>query len=175
MGAPKALLRLGGRTFLECIASTCRAAGIERIVAVLNPALAEVPPGLEPAFNPDPESGMLASIQIGLRSVAVSEALIWPVDCPRVRSGTVRRLLATPGAVVVPTHGGRRGHPALFRVVPDLLGLAADTPGGARALVHRPALVEVDDPAVLDDFDTPEDLGAAGLEEPGPAVGPRVP
>ena len=69
---------------------------------------------------------------------------------------------AMPGhPLVVPIYQGRRGHPALFSAAlfPDLLRAPLDQ--GARAVVHAtPDRVEVscDDPAVLEDFDLPEDL-----------------
>jgi molybdenum cofactor cytidylyltransferase len=63
--------------------------------------------------------------------------------------------------IVVPTHAGRRGHPVLFaRAVFDEL-LTAPNDEGARAVVRkdptRVLAVPVDDPAVLEDFNTPED------------------
>jgi molybdenum cofactor cytidylyltransferase len=63
--------------------------------------------------------------------------------------------------VVLPRHAGRRGHPVLFatRLREEILA-APDAPG-ARGVVHAHeadlAVVEVDDPGVLDDVDTPGD------------------
>ena len=61
--------------------------------------------------------------------------------------------------IVVPGYGGRRGHPVLFgRPVFDEL-LSAPEHEGARAVVRadpsRVAVIPVDDPAVLEDVDTP--------------------
>ena len=65
-------------------------------------------------------------------------------------------------AIVVPTHRGRKGNPILWnrRYFPEILALQGDA--GARALLQRHmehvAEIEVDDDAVLRDFDTVESL-----------------
>jgi molybdenum cofactor cytidylyltransferase len=120
------------------------------------------------AKNEDLEAGPIGSVRAGLAAIApfpVDAVLVWPVDRPHVAVSTVEALLdafrATHQPIVVPTHGGRRGHPVLFarRVFAELLG--APNSEGARAVVHRDptriAEVAVDDPAVLEDFNTPDD------------------
>jgi molybdenum cofactor cytidylyltransferase len=90
--------------------------------------------------------------------------LLWPVDHPTVLPETVRKLVAAfreGGApIVVPVHAGRRGHPVLFAAqLKDELLRAPDAVG-ARAVVvaHEDGLrtVEVHDPGVVADVDTPE-------------------
>ncbi len=107
---------------------------------------------------------------------AVTAAVIVPGDHPAFRAETVVRLLAhqAPGAMVIPTFGGRRGHPillgaGLFEAVFDL-----DHEVGLRQLCERRPecvrYVEVDDPGVVADIDTPADYarwrhaGGAGVE-----------
>jgi CTP:molybdopterin cytidylyltransferase MocA len=92
--------------------------------------------------------------------------VVTPVDVPGIRAATVAGLIsgfrAGGAPVVLAAHRGERGHPVLFaRAVWHELhahGLA----DGARSVVHAHAgdlhLVEVEDPAVLDDVDTPADL-----------------
>ena len=63
-----------------------------------------------------------------------------------------------------PAYRGRRGHPVLYPhdLVVDLLGLAKDET--ARTLLARPdvaprrRLLDVDDRAVVENLDQPEDL-----------------
>jgi molybdenum cofactor cytidylyltransferase len=110
---------------------------------------------------------MLSSVQHGVAALPfrASGALIWPVDVPWVRAETVRALLDAPSAqIVIPTWQGRGGHP--LRLPRALFGEVAllDPADGLRALlaaraprVHR---MEVPDPAVVRDVDTPEDLKA---------------
>src|SRR6266566_4699359 len=127
MGIPKALLDFRGRPF------------VTRIVEALA-ALRPVRPG-----------GVLA----------------WPVDLPHVRIATVERLIEVyrrgrPPAAV-PAFGGRRGHPviwdeALFTALETSdLATRHGAPAILKANEDRLAIVAVDDPAVLDDVNTPED------------------
>ena len=96
---------------------------------------------------------------------------------PRVRPDTIRAVaekLATGAGIVVPSYRGERGHPVGFgsRFKQELLSLSGDA--GARALLklHADQLVrlDVDDPGVLQDVDTPSDLArltGAGNRAPG--------
>jgi CTP:molybdopterin cytidylyltransferase MocA len=168
---PKALLPAGGGdSFVARIARTARDAGSAGVVVVAGPphgdeVLAALPPGAIGAINPRPERGMLSSVQTGIAALPAEAiaTLVWPVDLPDVRVETVRAILAeSRGALVIPRHGARGGHP--IRIPRDRFAelLALDPGLGLRALVDaQPAAVtrlSVDDPAVLTDIDTPEDL-----------------
>lgn len=107
--------------------------------------------------------GMGYSIARGV--IAASHASGWvllPGDMPLIRAETVRQvargLLEHP--VVYAQHQGRRGHPVAFagELYSELVHLSGDE--GARRIAARyPAYgVEVDDPSVLLDIDTPADL-----------------
>jgi CTP:molybdopterin cytidylyltransferase MocA len=178
MGTAKAGLRLDGRTFLEHAFEALAGGGVDRLLVVTgaDPAsvIAALPRGRDVAVvhNVAPERGQLSSLKVALEHVAAT----WPeavivvvelVDHPAVRPATVRALLDTAHArpacpIVVPVHGGKRGHPVVFaRDVWDELRATEDDLG-ARAVVRadpsRVALLEVDDPGVLIDVDTPADL-----------------
>jgi molybdenum cofactor cytidylyltransferase len=120
--------------------------------------------------NPAPDSGPIGSLRLALdvlKPARPSAVLAWPVDVPHVRITTVERLIDTfehsKPAVVVPAFGGRRGHPVLWpnALFEELQTSAAAAREGARAVLHRHdkevVTVAVDDPAVIDDIDTPED------------------
>lgn len=172
MGFPKALLRYRDKTFIEGILEACSAAGLEPLVVVLGPDASRVlkSTDLRSAMevrNTRPETGQIGSIQQGLTAIInhpVEAALVWPVDQPHVSIGTVQALLDEfrrgGSPIVIPVHGGRRGHPVLFGrpVFEELLGARQDL--GARAVVRanqgRISEVPVADPAVLEDIDTPE-------------------
>ena len=85
-------------------------------------------------------------------------------DKPFIRPGSMRRVRELLGAhdLVVPTHGGAWGHPVGFahRHFHALTRLEGDM--GARALIvaeqSRACFVELDDPGILADVDTPEQL-----------------
>jgi CTP:molybdopterin cytidylyltransferase MocA len=171
MGRPKALLPLEGRTFLEVLADRLVAAVCAPILLVLGGDAEEIERAvdcsrLRVVRNPDPDRGQLSSILCGLDALGRGEVegvFLAPVDCPRVRAETLLRMTrALPGRpLVVPVYAGRRGHPALFSTALFPALRAAPVDVGARAVVHATAdreELEVDDPAVLDDFDEPGQL-----------------
>lgn len=173
MGYPKALLPYRGASFLSGILDACYAAGIEKRVVVLghfaDKILREI--DLSDAIvttSENLEAGPIGSIRAGIRALVnhpVDAALVWPVDRPHVSVATVSALLdrfrAAPASIVVPTYGGRRGHPVLFGKAVFAELLAAPDAVGAKAVVRKDAgrvvPVPVDDAAVLEDFNTPED------------------
>jgi CTP:molybdopterin cytidylyltransferase MocA len=177
MGTPKAALSYGGRTFLAQVLATLHAGGVADVVVVTgaahDAAVRALPHDVAVtlARNPEPERGQLSSLKVGLRQAAealphASAALVALVDHPAVRPTTVAALLrvaASPGAaIVLPVHGGRRGHPVVFArgVWAELLATPDEL--GARAVLRadpaRVREVAVEDPGILLDVDTPEDL-----------------
>jgi molybdenum cofactor cytidylyltransferase len=173
MGFPKALLPYRGRPFLAGILDACYAAGIERRVVVLGHYADKIKEAMDLSEatvtqSRDLEAGPIGSIWAGLDTLAhdpVDAVVVWPVDRPHIAVATVEALedafRATHQPIVVPTYQGKRGHPVLFAraVFAELLGAPRDD--GARTVVHkdpmRVAEVAVEDAAVLEDFNTPED------------------
>jgi molybdenum cofactor cytidylyltransferase len=114
----------------------------------------------------DAKLGMAHSLACAIR--ASSGATGWLValaDMPRVRPATIAAIAAglrDEAGIVVPFHRGQRGNPVAIGAAyrDELLGLTGDV--GARALLQRHAAqlvrLEVDDPGVLADVDTPDDL-----------------
>jgi molybdenum cofactor cytidylyltransferase len=110
--------------------------------------------------------GMAHSLACAIR--ASSDASGWLValaDMPRVRPATIAAIAAglrDGSAIVIPVHGGERGNPVAIGAAyrDELLELTGDV--GARALFQRHAArlvrLEVDDPGVLADVDTRDDL-----------------
>jgi len=154
MGGPKALLRIGGESFLAHGAKTLARPGVARVVAVLGHHAARVaaeagaPPGVALTENPRYEVGMLSSILRGIdeaERLAADAVLLHPVDHPLVDPATVDRVVAAleQGAVIaVPTHDGRRGHPGGFARAAWAALRAAPAGRGARAvLADHPAWV----------------------------------
>ncbi len=171
MGRPKALLPLEGRTFLETLMQRFTSAGIAPILVVLGGAAEEIRSVVKLGLarvvvNPDPSRGQLSSIHCGLQALAPREVaglFIAPVDTPRIQVTTLQSMkeALADHPLVVPVFQGRRGHPALFSasLFPDLLRAPLDE--GARFVVHAtPNRLDLpcEDPAVLEDFDVPEDL-----------------
>jgi molybdenum cofactor cytidylyltransferase len=175
MGSPKALLDFRGQPFVVRILEALEALEVKTRVVVVGPDAPRIRPALAGhdcliVENGDVDGGPIASLRAALRAlqpVQPSAALVWPVDLPHVRVTTIERLLEafrrTPAPAVVPTFAERRGHPVLWGagLFEELLTSDAATRHGARAVLHDHAaeirLVAVDDPAVIDDLNTPED------------------
>jgi len=172
MGTPKALLDAGGRSFLARILSSLQEGGAGPLFVVVRdmdePVAREAREhGGEAILNPDPTTGPVSSLQAGIRSLPEQAAavLFAPVDHPLFSPDTVRTLIRgfveTQAPLVVPAFEGWRGHPVLFgRVLfPELL--EKDLPEGARTVVRRyldhRVQLQVEDPGILADLDTPED------------------
>jgi molybdenum cofactor cytidylyltransferase len=171
MGRPKALLRVEGRTFVRRILDTLHDGGIEEIVVVLRPGqlevAAEVAAGAgRVAVNPRADDGQLSSLIAGLDAVdvpGVDSVLVTLVDVPLIQPSTVRALVEratrSPAPIVRATHRGVHGHPVIFKRAVFAALRAADPAVGAKAVVNSVEVedLEVEDPFVARDVDTPED------------------
>ncbi len=181
MGTPKALLMHGGEPFLSGILKAAYAAGIERRIAVVgymaDKILSSIDlSGIHVVRSTELDAGPIGSVRAGISVIGnhpVDGILVWPVDRPRVQVETVRALVArfeeVGGPIVVPRFRGRRGHPVIFaRSLFEELR-AAPNEEGARAVVHRDpgrvVEVEVDDPGVIEDINTPDDYRKLVREE----------
>jgi molybdenum cofactor cytidylyltransferase len=121
--------------------------------------------GASIALCADAREGMGRSLACGVRSTPDADGWIIALgDMPMLDPATVRSLLARLDAgasIVVPTCGGRRGHPVGFSAKhgPALQKLAGDE--GARRILfeHRDEVVEVpvDDAGIHADVDTRAD------------------
>jgi molybdenum cofactor cytidylyltransferase len=170
MGTPKALLLFQDETFLDRLIRVFGRVCDPIIVVVgehADPIRSGIQRGRDVLFavNPDPERGMLSSLQCGLALVPsnADAAMFLPVDHPNIEASTIETLAARFRAdrapVTVPTYAGEHGHPVCIarQLIAELLAL----PPGAKAsdVIHRhvpqTVYVEVADPAVVMDVDDP--------------------
>lgn len=113
--------------------------------------------------NPRAAAGQGTSIATGVGATSWADGwVIALADMPAIEPDTLRRVvdaLHAGAATVAPAFRGQRGHPVGFAAPmrSELLASAGDT--GARHVLarHPPQLIEVNDPGVLYDVDTPED------------------
>src|SRR5256885_14692114 len=173
MGTPKALLGCSGLLFVIRILVALEALEVRPRLVVLGPDAPRIRPALAAhdcvvVENADVAGGSIASVRAALRAlqtVRPSGLLVWPVDLPHVRVATVERLIEayrrTGAAAVVPTFGERRGHPVIWdhELFRELESSSDATRHGARAVLHAHEdwihSVSADDPAVIDDLNTP--------------------
>jgi len=170
----KALLPFRGTTFLGCVVDHLRVAGVDiRVVAIADDdckILKELILGESTVvYNANDDNfGAIGSIRSTIDIVAnrmVDYLLVWPVDHPNIRRESVERLITEVSsrepAVAVPSFGSRRGHPVLFAKETFFQLLSPLANGGANLVVRalpsgRILEIPVEDPAVVEDIDTPE-------------------
>lgn len=181
MGRPKLLIDLAGKPLIRHVLDAWRQTAVERIVVVMrkdDAALAEVVRAagaevVQPAVDPP---DMKASIRYGLEFVAQhfqpQPADVWlvaPGDMPGLSPAVIGRLLQQsarqPGRILIPTIGGRRGHPVLLPWSLAAKMAQLDEREGLNTLIdaHDPLPVACDDaastsPGAFVDLDTPADL-----------------
>jgi molybdenum cofactor cytidylyltransferase len=172
MGRPKQTLPYGTSTILQTVLDNALASPVDGTLVVLGavadkiaPLLANVP--VRTVVNPDFRAGMLSSVQRGIRALPASAraALIFLGDQPAVGPETAGRIVAAYRAsgrgLVLPVHAGRGGHPLLIdlKYRAEIEGLSSGI--GLRELLARHPddilRVEIEDPGVILDIDTPED------------------
>lgn len=145
-------------------------AALPRVIAVVPPddgGLADAlrAAGCEVIVCMAAASGMAATLVCGLRHSlpAADSWIIALADMPHVAPSTIAALrdaLAAGAGIAAPVHGGRRGNPVAFggQYLQALLALEGDQ--GARAIVRANVVTELqlDDPGIFHDIDTPSDL-----------------
>jgi CTP:molybdopterin cytidylyltransferase MocA len=177
MGRPKLELPLGDRTVLEQVVNALRGGGAYYVVAIIGPHVPELvslaqAAGADVCLLAEPTPDMRATVERGLQWIEErfhpqpNDAwLLAPADHPVMNADVVRQLLSRfdegGSSIVVPVHGGRRGHPTLlaWKHVAGIRALPADQGVNAYLRTRRAEMLElpVDDPGVLIDLDTPED------------------
>jgi molybdenum cofactor cytidylyltransferase len=179
LGRCKALVTLGGVSVLARLSAA--GAGVDEGRALLVAGeqhaqlVAAAPAGVRVLENRDWREGRTGTVRLAHRALPERALLLAPVDVPLVPARVFEALAQSWDELGDPPLGwlaprlasadqvlhGRYGHPVVLgRALLDRLDLlGASTPlmelrGWARPL----ASIEVFDPEVLDDLDTPEDL-----------------
>lgn len=169
MGRPKPLLSFEGATFLDrqiaCFSGIC-----EPIIVVLGYCAEDICAGIERAgeveiaINAEPERGMLSSLQCGLSRLPrdIDAALFTPVDLPCISRSTVQALAGAEADFAVPVFHGSKGHPVRVSraVIDDILALPPAAQARDALSRHRLLRIDVDDPGILVDVDTPAEYDA---------------
>ncbi len=176
MGRPKLGLPLGERTVLEHAIAALRQGGVEPVLVVLGPHVAELAGPAERAgasvlLLAEPTSNMRATIEQGLRwleerlqPTAADAWLLCPADHPMLDAAVIRQIVAAGqqgASIIVPTFAGRRGHPTLigWHHTPAIRAHPPDQGLNTYLRARQAEMLElaVASEAVLCDLDTPED------------------
>jgi molybdenum cofactor cytidylyltransferase len=185
--APKLLADLDGKPLVRRVAEAALASRTAPVLAVLGHRATEVGAalaGLPVAIVPNPAyaEGLSTSLRAGFAALPAGAegAVILLGDMPRIGPALIDGLLAAWAgsreiSAVVPTHAGRRGNPVLLArtLAPAVAALTGDAGAGPLLRARTDVLQwPADDPAVLEDVDTPAAL--AGLRDQRPSRFPSA-
>lgn len=172
-GEPKQLARIAGKALLQHAIDCVNASRADEVLLVLGAHADEIREQIDPgrarvAVNANYAGGMSTSIIAGVKAASeeTSAVMIVLADQPFVLPQTLDHLIDQyeekhPSAVI-PTHNGSRGNPVIVgrALFGEMLELTGDT--GCRAILRDHAesvvMLAVDDPGVVMDVDTVEDL-----------------
>lgn len=174
----KLLLPLGERTLLGCVLDAVRASAVDEIIVVtgheadrIRPVISTHLSGTDKdwriAHAPDFADGLSASLKAGINAVHPDAlgAVVCLGDMPLVTSDVIDLLIKSQrpdDLATVPTHDGKWGNPVLLSraLFPEVMHLTGDQ--GARPILEQAEgkirLVEIADPSIETDIDTPEML-----------------
>ena len=176
MGSQKLLLPFGEGTMIEQVVDHVLHSKVDQVLVVLGADHQKVKQALgdrpvEFCHNKEHEKGMFSSVICGLRALPehAGTALIYLGDQPGIPPAVTNAIIDAYNeelyGIVIPVYMDRRGHPLLVdlkyrREIENL-----DLEQGLRALRHHfpqdVLEVEVDEPGILVDIDTPEDYKIA--------------
>ena len=185
MGAPKLLLPISGGTMIEATLAAWRASRVDKVVVVVRTDDQELAivcraQGADVVLPPVAPPEMKDSVQYGLRHIEANFAptdedawLLAPADMPNLSPRVINALVTAScpnrGIILVPTLGGKRGHPVLFpwTLAADVFSLSATEGLNALRLRHESREVPCDsiEPtggSAFSDIDTPEDYRRLG-------------
>jgi len=180
MGQPKLVLPWRSTTILGQILETCLSVGMAQIAVVCAPPPHAVSTELDrlriPAahriVNPQPAAGMFSSIQCAARwpnwEAGLTHFMILLGDQPQISRDTLLSLMRhaenNPGKLIQPAIGGKAKHPILLPTARFIqLGSTPHLTLRDFLLNRGPdrSFLEVNDPSVAVDLDSPADYAAA--------------
>lgn len=174
MGSPKALLDLGGQSVIRHIVGQIgRLEGLSQITVVTGhqpEVIRDALTGIHVTYahNPGYDAGqMLSSVKVGIQFLPPTAAAFFLVllDQPLVTARTYQTLwaewLRDEPPLLVSRFQGKHGHPILIASSYAGQIMAIPKDGTLRDFIDqyraRMKVVEVDDPGVVTDLDTPDD------------------
>jgi molybdenum cofactor cytidylyltransferase len=179
MGFPKQLIEICGEKIIRIVVKKVLNVGFGDIVVVLGHMAGDIARyiddmiGIKIIVNPRYREGMSTSLIEGIKNLRqdIEAFMVILGDQPFVSKETMEKIIETyygmerKPLMVVPTYRGLRGNPVLIssRIAKEIMSLRGDI--GARALMERYkayiSYIEIQDPGVVLDIDTKEDLEKA--------------
>jgi len=176
MGTPKQLLPFGQKTILQTVVDVLLTLPLADVIVVLGHEAERVRASLADravtyCLNENYREGMFSSVLCGVRQIPeTADAFLMVLgDQPHIEARVGRAVIDAyqggDAGLVIPTWGGKRGHPALVdlkRYRPEILSLSGDE--GLKPVMRGheddTLMLDVDDSGILRDLDTLEDYQA---------------
>lgn len=182
-GQPKQLLDWNGQPLVIHITDVALKSKLDPIIVTLGCQAQHVKPlvdnrPVDTVMNWRWREGLSTSLQAGLGALPpdVDAAIFIQSDQPLITSDLISHLITryeqTGASIVVPRHADRQGSPVLFsrELFAELAGVTGDV-GGRHVIRRHPevtAYVDIQNPDMLEDIDTPDDylrLLSRGLDD----------
>lgn len=172
MGSQKLLLPFGQSTIIETVVDNVLNSSIDHVMVVLGASQREVQDilgnkAVQFCYNKEHEKGMLSSVICGVGALPddSESALIFLGDQPGIPPSVTNAVIDAYSeelfGIVIPVHNYRRGHPLLVDMKYRKEIEHLDLEEGLKSLRHHfpedVLEVEVDEPGILVDIDTPAD------------------
>jgi molybdenum cofactor cytidylyltransferase len=175
MGSNKMLVSYQDKPMLRATVENVLASGVDEVVVVTGHQSDQVEEALQglklrTVHNPHYAEGMSTSLRAGVRAAGKADAVVVCLgDMPRVSAQVINRMIAAFNPtehrnVIVPVHRGQWGNPVLWGAEHFDVLLELEGDKGARGLIGQfkseAVEINVEEPGVLMDADTPEALAA---------------
>ena len=173
MGQLKPLIRIDGRTFLQRIVDTLHWCGIHEIIIVLGHEAEKIekasPCEARFVINENFHDGQFSSLQTGFAALSheTDAVLVCLGDQPQIKTDWIITLISsfnkTKAPITIPVCQGLGGHPVIYSSQLFVEILRMPPSQTAKHLIrkygHAIERVTIEDPDVLLDVDSPQDLG----------------
>jgi molybdenum cofactor cytidylyltransferase len=164
LGEEKTLIGVGNQSLIGWVSKRISDRGVEPIVITRPDIIGEVTQSTEECrvlSNPYPERGRTGTIKIGISELDRSDSegyrlMIVPVDRPGFSNSTLD-LMMSSNKSCCPSKNGRGGHPLLLAEV-DINRVREAPSDAPLSSIVSPTKIEVKDPFLHLNVDTPEDL-----------------
>jgi xanthine dehydrogenase accessory factor len=172
MGKPKMLLPYERSSIIETVIGNAALSSIDKTYVVLGAGHESITQKIqdnpvETVINPNYKSGMLSSVQCGLRALSDSTTQVMvllgdqPMIGERIMDRMILRYNQSEKGIVVASWQGKRGHPILFssEYIKEILDYPEDGSLKSLLLNHPDDIdeLETENPEILRDIDTEQD------------------
>ena len=170
-GQLKQTLVWNGEPMVRVVAKKALESGLQSVIVVtgahteaVQAALTGLP--VKVVYNEAWEGGQSTSVRVGIKALPdkIGGALFFLADQPQIPTTLIKTLVnahhRSLASIIAPEVSGQRGNPVLFdrRTFPALLALEGDVGGRSLFFKFSALLVPWDDPVILLDIDTENDL-----------------